>query len=182
MLGWDVTDFGSGDFARIGRTLLTLRNGRVGDERYPKSYAEKLLLNPEGQRAPAHFHRSKREDIVCVAGGNMLVRFESADNAGGAMTVRVDGVSRDVPPGGLVRLEPGQSVTIPPRTVHRFWGEEGAGLDVDGVGHTISREVSSVCDDRNDNVFTADAGERFPPIDEDEPRRVCLCHEYPRRR
>ena len=62
MLGWDVTDFGSGDFANIGRTLFTLRNGRHNDSRYPKTYAEKFILDPEGQRAPAHFHRSKRED------------------------------------------------------------------------------------------------------------------------
>ncbi len=162
--------------------MLTLRNGREGDERYPKSYAEKLLLNPEGQRAPAHFHRSKREDIICVAGGNMLVLFKPVDDAGGAMTVRVDGVPRDVRPNGLVRLEPAESVTIPPRTIHQFWGEEGTGLDVDGVGHTVSREVSSVCDDRNDNVFADGAGVRFPPIAEDEPREVYLCHEYPPRR
>ena len=28
MLGWDLTDFGSGDFARVGLLLFTLRNGR----------------------------------------------------------------------------------------------------------------------------------------------------------
>lgn len=27
-LGWDVTDFGRGDFAQTGLTLLTLRNGQ----------------------------------------------------------------------------------------------------------------------------------------------------------
>ena len=53
MLGWDVTDFGSGQFASIGRTLFTLRNGRHDDLRYPKIYAEKIIYNPEGQRAPA---------------------------------------------------------------------------------------------------------------------------------
>ena len=36
----------------------------MGDVRYAKSYAEKFLLDPEGQRAPAHFHRSKCEDII----------------------------------------------------------------------------------------------------------------------
>src|SRR5436309_1811137 len=59
MLGWDVTDFGSGDFQRIGRVLFTLRNGSKRIPGYPKPYAEKLLFNPEEQRAPAHFHLSK---------------------------------------------------------------------------------------------------------------------------
>jgi D-lyxose ketol-isomerase len=68
MLGWDVTDFGSDDFENIGRVLFTLRNGKPGEARYPKPYSEKLLIDPEDQRAPAHFHRSKREDIICLAG------------------------------------------------------------------------------------------------------------------
>src|SRR5690606_445027 len=59
MLGWDVTDFGSFDFHNIGRVLFTARNGRLDDSRYPKEYAEKLLIDPENQRAPAHFHKSK---------------------------------------------------------------------------------------------------------------------------
>ncbi len=63
LLGWDVTDFGSGEFERTGRTLFTLRNGNSRLPGYPKVYAEKLLLNPEGQRAPAHFHVRKMEDI-----------------------------------------------------------------------------------------------------------------------
>ena len=75
MLGWDVTDFGSDDFEHIGRTLFTLRNGRANDPQYPKGYAEKLLLDPEAQRAPAHFHRSKREDIICVTGENLIVQL-----------------------------------------------------------------------------------------------------------
>jgi D-lyxose ketol-isomerase len=83
MLGWDVTDFGSGDFVNIGRVLFTLRNGRSNDPRYPKSYAEKLLIDPENQRAPAHFHRSKREDIICRHGGNILVQLTKATPEGG---------------------------------------------------------------------------------------------------
>ena len=65
MLGWDVTDFGSKDFYNIGRTLFTVRNGKPENIQYPKEYAEKWLIDPENQRAPAHFHRSKREDIIC---------------------------------------------------------------------------------------------------------------------
>ena len=184
MLGWDVTDFGSGDFETIGRTLFTLRNGRAGDDRYPKTYAEKLILDPEGQRAPAHYHRSKREDIVNRGGGNILVQLRKADENGQptdeTFDVQVDGQTVRHPGGGKIRLTPGMSLCIPPRTVHQFWGEEGTGYRIDGVGYTISGEVSSVCDDWNDNAFLTDYAVRFPEIDEDEPRRRYLCHEYPR--
>ena len=30
-LGWDITDFGSGDFLRTGRIIFTLRNGSTKD-------------------------------------------------------------------------------------------------------------------------------------------------------
>lgn len=182
MLGWDVTDFSSQRFHELGRTLFTLRNGRLNDPRYPKAYAEKLILDPEGQRAPAHYHRSKREDIINRAGGNIIVQLTSTlpDGSPGSrpMDIAVDGISTVVASGGQVRLRPGQSLCIPPRTIHQFWGEEGTGFKIDGIGYTVSGEVSSVCDDWNDNVFL-EPSERFPKLLEDEPRRTYLCHEYP---
>lgn len=182
MLGWDVTDFGSNRFHELGRTLFTLRNGRTNDPRYPKTYAEKLILDPEGQRAPAHYHRSKREDIINRSGGNIIVQLTSTENDGSpslkSLVIAVDGIATIVESGGQVRLRPGQSLCIPPRTIHQFWGEEGTGFKIDGIGYTVSGEVSSVCDDWNDNVFL-EPSERFPIIAEDEPRRAYLCHEYP---
>jgi len=175
MLGWDVTDFGSGRFAQIGRTLFTLRNGTTRKPGYGKIYAEKFLYDPEGQRAPAHFHRNKMEDICCRAGGNILVQLTGVNPddtpSDKPLFVNVDGTRTKVEPRGIIRLKPGMSVCIPPRTIHQFWGEEGCGI-------TVSSEVSSVCDDWNDNFFLEPA-ERFPRIVEDEPRRFYLCHEYP---
>jgi D-lyxose ketol-isomerase len=176
MLGWDVTDFGSGDFANIGRTLFTVRNGTTRKPGYAKTYAQKYLFDPENQRAPAHFHRSKMEDICCLAGGNILIQLRPAgpdEQPGDApLAVTVDGIARTIAADELVRLRPGQSICIPPRTIHQFWGERGTGL-------TVSSEVSSVCDDWSDNVFLVDDGVRFPKIVEDTPRRHYLCHEYP---
>lgn len=176
MLGWDVTDFGSGDFFKIGRTLFTVLNGTSRRPGYPKVYAQKYLFDPENQRAPAHFHRAKMEDICCLAGGNILVQLRAArpdsQPSDAPLTVKVDGIARTIATGEIVRLRPGQSICIPPRTIHQFWGEEGAGL-------TVSSEVSSVCDDWSDNVFLVDYGVRFPKIVEDEPRCYYLCHEYP---
>ena len=54
MLGWDITDFGMGDFARIGAVLYTLRNGLVGQPGFGAPYAEKYIVLAEGQRLPCH--------------------------------------------------------------------------------------------------------------------------------
>ncbi|PXX21659.1 D-lyxose/D-mannose family sugar isomerase [Arenibacter sp. ARW7G5Y1] len=183
MLGWDVTDFGSEDFYKIGRVLLTLRNGLYKSEKYPKGYAEKLLIDPEHQRAPAHFHRNKREDIICRAGGNILVQLTKADKKGqptdDKFSIAVDAMHKQLQPGEIVRLKPGMSVTIPPYTIHQFWGEEGTGVKFDGIGYTISNEISTVCDDWSDNVFLEPAV-RFPKINEDVEPIHYLCHEYPK--
>lgn len=176
MLGWDVTDFGSGDFERIGRTLFTLRNGRIDDPGYPKVYAEKIMYNPEGQRAPLHYHRSKMEDIVNRGGGNVLITVWKAGPddlpSDEPFELSVSGFLRQVAPGAMLRIEPGESICLPPRTFHQFWGEEG-------TGPSMSGEVSSVCSDKTDNYFLENR-QRFPAIDEDETARYVLCNEYPR--
>ncbi|XHR30549.1 MAG: D-lyxose/D-mannose family sugar isomerase [Chthoniobacteraceae bacterium] len=183
MLGWDVTDFGSGNFEETGRVLFTLRNGLSNDPRYPKPYAEKLLIDPESQRAPAHFHRSKREDIICRHGGNILIQLTKATPTGDwseeRFPIQVNGGTRKLAPRGIVRLTPGESLTIPPGTIHQFWAEEGTGWELEGLRYSLSSEISSVCDDWNDNVFFAPWAVRFPEILEDEQPTHHLCHEYP---
>jgi len=60
-LGWDVTDFGTGDFEKYGLLLFTIRNGNYHQpEKYPKSYAGKIMIVREKQETPYHFHRKKR--------------------------------------------------------------------------------------------------------------------------
>lgn len=37
-LGWDITDYGLGDFEKVGFSLVTIRNGcRAMAEKYPKA-------------------------------------------------------------------------------------------------------------------------------------------------
>ena len=79
-------------------------------------------------------------------------------------------MSRTVPAGGVVRLEPGESITLVPYCYHAFWGERGRVL----VG-----EVSLVNDDATDNHFHDKVG-RFPTIDEDEPPVHLLVNDYER--
>ena len=56
-LGWDVTDFGKGNFSREGLTLFTIRNGNPARDR--KTYCEKIMFVREGQVTPIHFHWHK---------------------------------------------------------------------------------------------------------------------------
>lgn len=182
MLGWDVTDFGQGRFPELGRTLFTLRNG---SSRFPsaKNYAEKLILDPENQKPPLHFHRTKMEDIVNRGGGNILVRVYKATSEGECsdenFTLQVDGITRQLKPGEIIRMEPGQSVCLPPLTIHQFWGEEGTGIRIGEGRYTVSGEISRICDDWNDNCWLEPC-ERFCRFEEDEPSRHYLVNEYPK--
>lgn len=177
MLGWDITDFGQGNFEKIGFSLITLRNGNQKmPEKYAKPYAEKLLYLDEGQYAMNHFHWYKMEDIINRGGGNLLVRvYNSLENEEidreGDVTVHMDGVTRTVPAGTQVKLEPGMSLTITQRMYHDFEVEPGTGAVLIG-------EVSQCNDDNTDNRFNPPAG-RFPRIEEDEPPYRLLCNEYP---
>ncbi len=70
-LGWDVTDFGSDCYEKIGLLLFTMRNGQVG--RPGKQYAEKIMIVGEGQLLPYHFHWLKTEDIINRGNSGRLV-------------------------------------------------------------------------------------------------------------
>ncbi len=173
MLGWDLTDFGSGDFRRTGLLLFTLRNGRPDSPEDPKPYAEKLMLVRSGQKTPWHFHWHKMEDIINRGGGLLCLRFFRANEqeARCEEPVRLlsDGRMLVLAPEETLTLRPGESVTIPRRVYHEFWAESG---------DTIVGEVSQVNDDNTDNRFYEPVG-RFPVIEEDEPARYLLCSEYP---
>ena len=176
MLGWDITDFGSGDYDKIGLLMITIRNGNFDNKKYVKPYAEKLLIVKEEQITPYHFHWSKMEDIINRGGGNLLVKVynstedEQFDTVN-PVTVYSDGREYQVEPGAVIRLEPGESITLAPGQYHKFWGEKGTGMILLG-------EVSKVNDDRVDNRFYEKTG-RFPEIDEDEKPLYLLGNEYP---
>jgi len=80
MLGWDITDFGSGDFARVGLTLLTIRNGSPSDPKNEKTYCEKIMHVQSEQITPMHFHWSKMEDIINRGGGKRVVEVYNASS------------------------------------------------------------------------------------------------------
>ncbi len=177
MLGWDITDYGLGDFKKTGFSLITIRNGNMAmKDKYSKTYAEKLLFMQDGQYAPMHFHFYKMEDIINRGGGDVLIRVynstkdEDLDRVND-VTVHLDGRKTIVPAGTQVRLKPGESITIYPYMYHDFTTEAGK-------GPVLLGEVSQCNDDNTDNRFYEKIG-RFPAIEEDEPPYRLLCTEYP---
>ncbi|MBQ6456345.1 MAG: D-lyxose/D-mannose family sugar isomerase [Mogibacterium sp.] len=175
MLGWDITDYGLGDFDSIGMGLITLRNGSQHDPRYRKTYAEKLLFLRDNMISPMHFHWIKSEDIINRGGGTLLIRIYNDDGDGGLadtdVLVNSDGRSFTVPAGTEIRLEPGESLTLWPHQYHEFHV-------VPGSGSVLIGEVSQCNDDNTDNRFYMPVY-RFPEIEEDEPPYRLLCGEYP---
>jgi len=177
MLGWDITDYGLGDFDKIGFSLITIRNGNLAmRDKYAKTYAEKLLYLREKQYAPMHFHWIKMEDIINRGGGNVLIRVynstpdELLDKVNDVV-VNMDGRKLTVPAGTQVKLSPGESISISPFMYHDFAVEVG-------TGPVLLGEVSECNDDNTDNRFLESIG-RFPAIIEDEPPYRLLCNEYP---
>jgi hypothetical protein len=175
-LGWDITDFGLGDYERCGLFLFTLRNGHPDNLRtmQGKLYAEKIMVVDVDQITPMHFHRHKVEDIINRGGGKLVIQLynstEDEDLADTDVTVSMDGVRRTAKAGDTVALSPGESITLPTRCYHKFWGVESPVM----VG-----EVSLVNDDQADNRFYKPIG-RFPDIEEDEPPLHLLVNDYPK--
>lgn len=175
MLGWDITDYGEGDFDKVGFTLITLRNGNVKLPKYKKTYAEKLLLLKEGQYSPMHYHYNKMEDIINKGGGNLLIRVYNSDENSkfkkDDVKINSDGKEYFVKAGEQVVLNPGESISIYPYLYHDFEVQKGTGTVLIG-------EVSMCNDDKTDNHFYKEL-KRFPTIEEDEAPYRLLCNEYP---
>ena len=173
-LGWDITDFGQGDYRSTGLLLFTLRNGAPENVRTGKGkqYAEKIMVVDVDQVTPLHFHWVKTEDIINRGGGNLIIQLHNATPdeylADTPVMVSMDGVEHTTAAGDRVVLHPGESITLTPYLYHKFWGEGARVL----VG-----EVSVVNDDQRDNRFYEQTG-RFPEIEEDEVPRYLLCTDY----
>ncbi len=175
-LGWDITDFGLGNYAHKGLFLFTIRNGSLENlnSGQGKTYAEKVLIADVNQVTPMHFHWHKTEDIINRGGGHLAIKLynstEDEQLAHTEIRVSLDGVRHTFQAGETVILEVGQSITLPTGLYHEFWGLENKVL----VG-----EVSKVNDDANDNRFLETVG-RFPEIEEDEPPLHLLVGDYGR--
>lgn len=151
---WDVTDFGLGDWTRFGLVLVNLAE--------EPEYCEKLMYLRAGMVTPMHYHRKKKEDIICrwgqlsvLIGGSHLVE------------IKRNGVPETVVPPAELRLNAGERVTLHPGTWHEFWSD----------AECIVGEVSTANDDFHDNFFENQAVGRFSAIEEDEPSIAHLVSE-----
>ncbi len=175
-LGWDLTDFDSGDFARKGLVLFTLRNGTLPELAAGAGmvYCEKVIVLRDGQHCPMHRHFRKTEDIINRAGGALVLELFASDPDGARdlsapVEVICDGIARQLPAGGLLRLASGESVTLRPGDWHAFWAE---GADC------LVGEVSTVNDDVHDNRFDPELP-RFSDVIEDATPWRLLVSDYP---
>lgn len=161
---WDITDFGLGDFARHGLTLVNLAT--------EPEYCEKLMYARRGQATPCHSHMRKKEDIICRVGELSLRLWPTKPVAlretSETFAVAVDGEAYLATAGRLLVLGAGSRVTLPPGVWHEFFptSEE-----------CIMGEVSTANDDLHDNVFLDPAIGRFSQIAEDVPAQVRLVSE-----
>ena len=172
-LGWDITDFGSNNFNRIGLALFTIRNGNWNKK--DKQYCEKIMVAGEEQVTPMHFHWNKTEDIINRGGGNLVMELYNATPddqlSDEKVRVSIDGVVTEVNAGDPLILEPGESICLRSGLYHRFYGQKGK-------GRVLIGEVSLVNDDADDNRFYETVG-RFPEITEDVKPVHLLVNDYP---
>jgi D-lyxose ketol-isomerase len=174
-LGWDITDYGVEKFEELGLFLFTVRNGRAEDLKRGSGmlYAEKIMISRKDQLSPMHRHNVKAEDIINRGGGQLVLELFMSHPDGSIddraeVRVPTDGVMRIMPAGSLLKLDPGESVTLMPGVWHAFWAE---GSDV------LIGEVSTVNDDLTDNIFREKIG-RFSTIEEDEEPVHLLVSDY----
>jgi len=154
---WDVTDFGLGDFNAYGLVLVNLTE--------QPEYCEKIMYAKKGQITIRHFHKVKKEDIICRS-GRLAIRLFSEKSL---IRVQVNGREEEIPTGEVLILEQGWRITLEPGTEHEFWADSE---------YTLIGEVSSANDDVSDNYFyNPDVG-RFSEIEEDEAAFVRLVNEH----
>ena len=177
-LGWNVTDFGSGDFQNMGLTLFVVRNGRLENDLpiTTKTYAEKYMVVKPGQITPWHFHWQKTEDLINRGGGRLEVELAWAGEdelslSKQEISVQVDGMTKILQAKSSILLECGESVTLVPRMCHQFRGHQQSASVVAG-------EVSCLNNDYTDNCFLGRNAARTT-IEEDESPRYLLSTEYP---
>jgi D-lyxose ketol-isomerase len=161
---WDITDFGFGDFDRVGLTLVNLAT--------EPEYCEKLMYARCGQATPCHAHARKKEDIICRAGELVLELWPAKPVIGAVLApttrVSVNGEPCEIATGQPFVLAAGSRVTLVPGIWHAFRPASA---------ECIIGEVSTANDDLHDNVFLDPAVGRFPGIDEDERAEIRLVSE-----
>ncbi len=170
-LGWDVSDYGLGDFQKCGIVAFTIRlSQNKVFSKYEKPYAEKILILDEGQELPLHRHPNKVEDLINRGGSDFFIKLYGANLddsiSDSSVDVLADGRILTLKAGAVLRISPGESVTLTPNIYHTFWTESGK---------TLFGEVTMT---NNDHLFNGKQPS-FTVIEEDCMARYYLSNEYP---
>ena len=165
-LSWDITDFGSDNFDKIGLTLFTLRNGTLS-EKNNIQYAEKLMVLKPNQAIPYHYHKRKIEDIINRYGGELELGLYHTNNDKKIINYEIDSKTKHIKPFKKIKISEGQSIRLFPFCCHYFKSP------LKNKKLLIIGEVSSVNNDNNDNFFPSNAP-RFNKIVEDEKIEIPL--------
>jgi len=177
-LGWNFARFGN-DFNDRGLLIFVSRNGLQlpdGSLLNAKGYAEKVMIVRPGQVTPYHFHWKKFEDLINRGNGRLQLQVAWAHEnerelLDGELTITQDGFTKQVKAKEIITLEPGQSVELPPRLCHQFYGHPHD-------NEVIAGEISMTNDDGTDNCFLG-ADISASAIEEDEPPTFLLAADYP---
>ncbi len=156
---WDVTDFGLGTFATQGLVLVNLCE--------EVEYCEKLMYATQNQMTPHHYHKKKKEDIICRTGALEIQLWKPAATPenNGVLSFKKNGKLITINSGDIVKVNAGERITIEPYVWHAFWPSSTECM----IG-----EVSTANDDLNDNFFVNSDIGRYPEIIEDEAAVVKL--------
>jgi len=158
---WDVTDFGLGSFDSKGLVLINLAS--------EAEYCEKLMYAKLNQITPEHYHKNKKEDIICRVGVLTVVLWNDITNTETeVLKVQINGEFVNINSGDEIVLQAGERVTVYPGQWHTFFPIST---------ECIIGEVSTANDDLNDNFFIDTEIGRYPEIEEDEPALLRLLSE-----
>ena len=159
---WDITDFGLGNFSSDGLVLVNLAQER--------EYCEKLMYAIKDQKTPIHYHKKKKEDIICRNGELTLVLWKTypEKKTNQNITVSRNGEKWQFTEDQQIVLKSGERITIEPLIWHTFYPSS---LEC------IIGEVSTANDDVNDNFFANSEIGRYSHIIEDVAPDVILLSE-----
>ena len=178
-IGWNITDFGSGNFSKTGVILYTPSNGifdPVTNKPIDQTYAHRYFILRDGQEIMTEHHQTKIEDIIVFAGAQLKVEVhnvgpnEELDREKEVKIMR-NGIWESYTPGTVITLVPGERIRFEPRHYHRPCGHGGT---------VLIEEVSMVTDDlKESRHLPEEKPMAFAQIEEDEQPIYLLCTELP---
>ncbi len=152
---WSATDFGLGDYEKIGLVEVLLAN--------EPEYCEKIMYAREGMVTPAHTHYEKKEDIICRQGRLQITLWSKnpgENKAEGSVDVKINRKMETRQSGVPFELAAGSRITLTSGIWHEFVPVGGA---------CVIGEVSTFCNEETDNIFADPKIDIFQAPQADEP-------------